>query len=68
MSTLLTMKHVSKYWRSEMNKAIIYFEVSEQCLKRTGTECFASDTVSYIEADFNLGDFYKGEFTPIQEG
>ena len=60
MSTLLTMKHVSKYWRSEMNKAIIYFEANEQCLKRTGTECFASDTVSYIEADFNLGENWSG--------
>ena len=54
------MKHVSKYWRSEMNKAIIYFEANEQCLKRTGTECFASDTVSYIEADFNLGENWSG--------
>ena len=54
------MKHVSKYWRSEMNKSIIYFEANEQCLKRTGTECFASDTVSYIEADFNLGQNWSG--------
>lgn len=43
-----------------MNKAIIYFEANEQCLKRTGTECFASDTVSYIEADFNLGENWSG--------
>lgn len=43
-----------------MNKAIIYFEANEQCLTRTGTECFASDTISYIEADFNLGENWSG--------
>lgn len=43
-----------------MNKAIIFFEANEQCLTRTGTECFASDTVSYIEANFNLGENWSG--------
>lgn len=43
-----------------MNKNIIYFEANEQCLIRTGTENFASDTVSYIEADFALRPNWSG--------
>ena len=39
-----------------MEKTIITFQADEQNLVKTsGVECYASDTVSYIEAQFTLG-------------
>lgn len=44
-----------------MDKQIITFTANEQCLRKTGgLEVFATKTVSYIEAHFDLGDNWSG--------
>ena len=44
-----------------MDKSIITFSANEQNLQKTGgIGCYASDTVSYIEAHFDLGDNWAG--------
>ena len=44
-----------------MDKSIITFSANEQNLQKTGgIGCYASDTVSYIEAHFALGDNWSG--------
>lgn len=44
-----------------MNKQIITFEANQQCLRKTGgLDIFATKTVSYIEAHFDLGDNWDG--------
>lgn len=44
-----------------MEKTIITFQADEQNLVKTsGVECYASDTVSYIEAQFTLGTNWTG--------
>lgn len=44
-----------------MEKQIITFTADEQSLVKTGgVDCYASNTVSYIEADFTLGDNWSG--------
>lgn len=44
-----------------MEKSIITFSANEQNLQKTGgIGCYASDTVSYIEAQFALGENWSG--------
>ena len=44
-----------------MDKSIITFSANEQNLQKTGgIGCYASDTVSYIEAHFALGENWSG--------
>lgn len=44
-----------------MEKQIITFSANEQCLQKTGgVDCYASNTVAYIEARFDLGDNWSG--------
>ena len=44
-----------------MNTQIITFQADEQCLVKTGgIDKYASDTVSYIEAQFTLGENWSG--------
>ena len=44
-----------------MEKSIITFSANEQNLQKTGgIGCYASDTVSYIEAHFALGENWSG--------
>lgn len=44
-----------------MNKQIITFEANQQCLRKTGgIDIYASKTVSYIEAHFDLGENWNG--------
>jgi len=44
-----------------MEKQIITFSANEQCLQKTGgVDCYASNIVSYIEAQFELGDNWSG--------
>ena len=44
-----------------MEKSIITFSANEQNLQKTGgIECYASDTVSYVEAQFALGENWNG--------
>ena len=44
-----------------MEKQIITFSANEQCLQKTGgVDCYASNTVAYIEAHFDLGDNWSG--------
>ena len=44
-----------------MEKQIITFSANEQCLQKTGgIDCYASNIVSYIEAQFELGDNWSG--------
>ena len=44
-----------------MEKSIITFSANEQNLQKTGgIGCYASDTVSYIEAHFALGENWNG--------
>ena len=46
---------------SELEKSIITFSANEQNLQKTGgIGCYASDTVSYIEAHFALGENWSG--------
>lgn len=46
---------------SELEKSIITFSANEQNLQKTGgIGCYASDTVSYIEAQFALGENWNG--------
>lgn len=44
-----------------MEKQIITFSANEQTLTKTGgVDCYASNTVAYIEARFDLGDNWSG--------
>lgn len=43
-----------------MNKKNIYFKADEQLLTSITPNCFASDTVAYIEAHFDLGENWSG--------
>ena len=44
-----------------MEKQIITFSANEQCLQKTGgVDCYASNTVAYIEAHFDLGTNWSG--------
>lgn len=44
-----------------MEKQIITFSANEQTLTKTGgVDCYASNTVAYIEARFDLGDNWNG--------
>ena len=44
-----------------MEKTIITFSANEQCLQKTsGIDCYASNIVSYIEAQFDLGENWSG--------
>lgn len=44
-----------------MEKQIITFSANEQTLTKTGgVDCYASNTVAYIEARFELGDNWSG--------
>jgi hypothetical protein len=43
-----------------MNKRIITFKANEQNLINTTPQGFATDTVSYIEAVFELGENWTG--------
>lgn len=44
-----------------MEKQIITFEANQQCLRKTGgLDIYASKTVSYIEAHFDLGQNWSG--------
>ena len=44
-----------------MEKTIITFSANEQKLQKTGgVDCYASNTVAYIEARFDLGENWNG--------
>lgn len=46
---------------TKLEKQIITFSANEQCLQKTGgVDCYASNTVAYIEAHFDLGTNWSG--------